>query len=223
MDMTGGRLYTLQVMRASSALRRAVVLALVLSGPSVFAREVDRLWSQLYADHLPAYCKYTQQLPNKREGAYGAPESQMYRERFGEPWKDLHHYCFALDLLYQATRSVHDETVRRGMYVDAVDECDYVLERLPDDTCPLIPEIHYTRGIALMTLGRRLEGLESFTKAIEIRPDYAPPYVALSQYFESAGDVGEATRIVREGLTRAPDAPQLRERLAELERPARRR
>jgi hypothetical protein len=61
--------------------------------------------------------------------------------------------------------------------------------------------------------------VESFLAAIALRADYVPPYLALSQYFEQAGDRTEATRIIREGLAHAPDSPHLQERIAELEGP----
>jgi len=177
------------------------------------------VWAANYANHLPEWCKYTQELPDKirhGHGAYGDPLSKSYERVFGDAWKDLHHYCRALSWLYDASKIVNDEPIRHGLYAHAVDECDYVLQRA-DKSLVLLPEIHYKKGIALMSLGKRVEAVESFTAALAIRADYVPAYLALSQYFERAGDVTEATRIIREGLARAPDAPQLRQRLAELE------
>lgn len=202
-------------MRVTNRIALLVATALVI--PGTLADEVDRVWAKRYANHLPEWCKYTQELPDKSvHGAYGHPLSKTYSVVFAPAWLHLHHYCRGLSWMYEASKVVNDEAVRRGLYAGVVAECDYVLER-SDDTLVLAPEIHYKKGIALMTLGRRMEAVESFTAALAIRADYVPAYLALSQYFERAGDVTEATRVIRQGLERAPDAPQLRLRLAELE------
>jgi len=205
----------------SLAVRIAFLVACAVATTDARANEIDRVWAARYANHLPEWCKYTQELPDKHfQGAYGDPLSKTYSVVFAPVWHHLHHYCRGLSWMYEATKVGRDETARRGLYNNVVSEFDYVLDR-SDDTFVLAPELHYRKGVALMALEHRMEAVESFTAALRIRPDYVPAYVALSQYFESAGDVSEAVRVLREGLARVPDAPQLQQRLAELEGQAR--
>jgi tetratricopeptide (TPR) repeat protein len=77
--------------------------------------------------------------------------------------------------------------------------------------------MHYKKGIALLSLGRRLEAVECFTIVLEKWPDYVPAYLALSQYFESAGDLDTAASVLREGVARVPSSTPLQERLTALE------
>jgi tetratricopeptide (TPR) repeat protein len=178
---------------------------------------VDRVWAKRYADHLPEWCKYTMELPSSAEekGAYGDPRGAPWVAEFGQHrFMHLHHYCRGLDHLYQGARVVNEQE-REFLFKEAVKECDYLLDRT-DDTFVLKPEIYYKKGVALMTLGKAVEAVESFTTALRIRPDYEPAYVSLSQFFERAGDRAEARRLIEEGLRWIPQSTQLTARLAEL-------
>lgn len=180
---------------------------------------VDRVWAKRYADHLPEWCKYTMELPSSSDekGAYGDPRGAPWVAEFGKHrFEHLHHYCRGLDRLYEGGRVLNDESTRHGLFQDAVRECTYVLDRT-DDTFTLKPEIYYKRGVALMALGKRVEAVENFTAAVNIRPDYEPAYVSLSQFFERAGDRAEARRLIEEGLRWVPQSTQLTARLAELD------
>ena len=221
MDTPPTRSYTQPAMRIVAARcllpPATLLLTVVMWTSTTRADEVDRVWQSLYADHLPEWCKYTQELPNKRfKSAFGHPNSAPYRAAFGEKaWWALHHYCRGLDMMYDASKTT-DMARRRFLYTNAVEECQWVLDRT-DDTFVLKPEIHYKKGIALMSLERRVEAVECFTAALAIRADYVPAYVALSLYFERAGDSAEAIRVLQEGLQHVKDSPQLKQRLADLE------
>jgi len=212
---------TANVPRDTRWIPRALAVLLgahCLLGPVAEAADVDRVWRRLYADHLPEYCKYTQSLPDHSRGDYGHPLSTgKYRTLFGEAWHHLHHYCFGLDLMYQNAKLTPSVELRRGNLAQAVREFDYVIDR-SDDSMVLAAEIHFKKGVALMGLEQYVDAVESLTRAISIRDDYVPAYLALSNYFERFGDLEQATLIAQRGLERAPDTPVLRKRVAELTR-----
>ncbi len=179
---------------------------------------VDRVWAKRYADHLPEWCKYTMELPSSAEekGAYGDPRGAPWVKEFGKHrFMHLHHYCRGLDHLYEGARVVNDEERRDFLFREAATECTYVLDRT-DDSFVLKPEIYYKKGMALMAHGKPVEAVENFTAALQIRPNYEPAYVSLSQFFERAGDRAEARRLIEEGLRWVPQSTQLTARLAEL-------
>jgi hypothetical protein len=55
-------------------------------------------------------------------------------------------------------------------------------------------------------------------RAIELKPQYWPPYVALSDYFKELGQIAVAREWLEKGLAAAPNAQPLLRRLAELDR-----
>jgi len=80
----------------------------------------------------------------------------------------------------------------------------------------LLPEIHLNKGRALKRLGEGGKAASEFQKAIALRPDYAPAYAALSDFYSDLGDVEEARRILGDGLRHAPKSKMLKRRLAGL-------
>jgi tetratricopeptide (TPR) repeat protein len=181
---------------------------------------IDRIWER-WADHLPDWCKYTMLLPDPLiEGTspgWGDPRGEPYKAAFGgmQNFEDVHHYCRGLNDLYEGSRASEDK--REYWFNEAVREIDYVLQRT-DLSFVLRPEMYYKKGVALMTLGKPIEAVEMFTAALRTRSDYEPAYLSLSQYFERAGDMAEAKRLVEEGLRWIPDSTHLTQRLTELKR-----
>jgi hypothetical protein len=60
--------------------------------------------------------------------------------------------------------------------------------------------------------------MEPLHRAINLRPDYWPAYVALSDYFANLGSFEDAREWLRKGLEAAPQSQALARRLAELDR-----
>ncbi len=55
-----------------------------------------------------------------------------------------------------------------------------------------------------------------FRHAIELKPTYTPPYVALSDYYVEKGQIEEAKKILEEGLKHSPESSRLKRRLKKL-------
>jgi hypothetical protein len=54
-------------------------------------------------------------------------------------------------------------------------------------------------------------------RAIELRRDYWPPYVALSDYYKESGDFATARKLLENVVSFAPEAPGVKRRLAALD------
>ncbi len=203
-------------MRLAPVYPAVMVAFLVGSCDPIGAAVVDDVWNAKYADHLPAFCKYTQQLPDKTWGDYGNPLStQTYAAIYGSAWSHMHHFCFGLEAMYQASISDSDE-LRRSDYGHAVTEFDYVLERSAPDMAAR-PDLLFNRAIALLNIDQRIDAVKDLTEVIALDPKYVPAYLALSDYFRNLGDTDEAVRLLRDGLAQVPDSEVLKTRLAALQ------
>ena len=56
----------------------------------------------------------------------------------------------------------------------------------------------------------------SLQHAIDLKPDYWPPYAALGDYFKEAGNYAKAAEWLQKGLAASPNAKPLKERLTAL-------
>ena len=188
-----------------------------VAGVATADTQVDRVWLK-YADHVPEYCLYVQVLPDRVTPAYhDHPLSTgKYRSSFGTAWNHMHHYCWGLEAMFEATQPEVEPVIQRGLYSSAVSDFDYVLERMPDAIF-LKPEIFVQKGLALTLLERHGEAIDAYTDALAIRADYVPAYIALSGCFERFGDLEKAASILRQGLEHAPQNAMLLEKLGEFE------
>jgi tetratricopeptide (TPR) repeat protein len=87
----------------------------------------------------------------------------------------------------------------------------------------MLPEVRTKRAASLLYLGRAPEAIEEFGRAIELKPDYWPPYAALSDYYKQQRDVKEAKLWLERGLAANAEALPLKRRLAELDATDRKR
>ena len=62
-------------------------------------------------------------------------------------------------------------------------------------------------------------GIQELERAIELNPDYWPPYAHMSDYYKSKGEIKTAREWLEKGLVTSPDARGLTRRLAELDAP----
>src|SRR5262249_9416208 len=130
----------------------------------------------------------------------------------------MHHYCWGLMKTNRALLLAKDKRTKTFYLNDAISEFDYFLNRAsPSRDFVLLPEIFTKKGENLIKLGRGVEGVTELERAIEIKPDYWPPYADLSDYYEKTGNVAKARELLEKGLSFAPDAKALARRLAELE------
>lgn len=108
-----------------------------------------------------------------------------------------------------------DELARRFYLTDSIGEFDYVITRVSDDFI-LLPEILTKKGENLILLGKGQVGILELERAIELKPDYWPPYAHLSDYFKSLGDLKMAREILERGLSLSPESKGLLRRADEL-------
>jgi tetratricopeptide (TPR) repeat protein len=168
---------------------------------------------------LPKYCTYTQLFRSAVPGGNDAAKINAWTAYMGEIFHHMHHYCFGLMKTNRAILLSRDQTTRKYYLNDAISEFDYVIERAPRDFV-LLPEIATKKAENLVRLERGPLAVLEFERAIELKPDYWPPYAYLSDYFKSAGDAKRAREYLEQGLAKVPDEKALQRRLAELDAPA---
>jgi len=164
---------------------------------------------------LPRYCAYTQSFREHVPGANNPDEIQQWNSRLGQTFHAMHHYCWGLMKTNRGVLLARSEQSRRFYLNDAIVEFDYVLDRAPPDFV-LLPEILMKKGENLIRLGQHGSGILQLRRAIELKPDYWPPYAALSDHYKSTGDLKNAREVLENGLLASPDTKALKERLANL-------
>lgn len=165
---------------------------------------------------LPRFCAYTQDFRERVPGGNDREQIEHWRTLMGPSYDAMHHYCWGLMKLHRATILSPDTTTRRFYFGSAVNEFDYVVRNVRSDFA-MLPEILVKRGEALLGTGRAPQAIAEFERAIELKPDYWPPYARLSDYYKGTGDRVAARQILERGLARAPGAKGLLRRLRELE------
>lgn len=168
---------------------------------------------------LPAFCPHTQLFRERVPGGNDPEAIRRWHAAMGDTFLAMHHYCWGLMHMHRARVLARDEQVRRFNYASAIGEFDYVIRHARPDFV-LLPEILTKRGEALLGLGRAAAAITEFERAIELKPDYWPPYAQIADYHQSQGDREKARAILQAGLEHAPDAKALRRRLIELDEPS---
>lgn len=164
---------------------------------------------------LPPYCPHTQLFRERVPGGNDPEAIRRWHAVMGDVFQAMHHYCWGLMHLHRAKVLARDAQTRSFHYRSAINEFDYVLRHAPQDFV-LLPEILTKRGEALLGLGRAAMALAEFERAIELKPDYWPPYAQISDVHKANGDTRKAREILEAGLARSPQAKGLHRRLSEL-------
>jgi tetratricopeptide (TPR) repeat protein len=107
--------------------------------------------------------------------------------------------------------------MRTFYLASSIDEFNFVIRSAPPDFV-MLPEIHTKKGENLMRLGRTAPALAELERAIQLKPDYWPPYAAISDFHKKNGDAAKAREWLEKALAFAPDAKGLQNRMAELQR-----
>ena len=80
------------------------------------------------------------------------------------------------------------------------------LQQAPDN-----PQYHYYLGVVLHAQSRFAEAQTQFEKALELKPDYAGPRIALGKmFYDVHGKIEEARQLLTEALELAPNAVEAR-------------
>jgi len=149
-------------------------------------------------------------------GGNNPAEIERWYSIMGPTFKHMHHYCWGLMKTNRAllfTRAPQHRT----FYLDSsISEFDYVISYAPRDFI-LLPEILTKKGENLIRLGRASQGALELLRAIELKPDYWPPYAAVSDYYKEIGEIAKAREWLEKGLSVTPDVRALKSRLANLE------
>jgi tetratricopeptide (TPR) repeat protein len=164
---------------------------------------------------LPGYCKYTQLFRDRVPGGNNPTEIAHWYQVMGHAFHGMHHYCWGLMKTNRALLLARTRQVRTYYLRSAVREFDYVINSSPPDFF-MLPEIYTKRGENLLKLNEIGEAIVSFERAIHLKADYWPPYVALSDYFKRTGDYRRASEWLEKGLAASPDAKPLKDRMSEL-------
>jgi tetratricopeptide (TPR) repeat protein len=169
---------------------------------------------------LPPYCIHTAHFRENVPGGMDREKSQPWITTLGDVFQTLHHYCWALMYLHRAKVLAQDERTRRWNYSQAIHDIDYVLNYINAHgrhDFVLLPEILTRKGEALVGLGRGPRALVEFERAIQLKPDYWPPYAHVSDYYKGIGEMSKAREALESGLTHSPQANGLQRRLRELD------
>jgi len=165
--------------------------------------------------NLPDYCKHTQLFRDHLPGGNDPEQIARWTNVLGPMFIHLHHYCWGLMATNRAffmSRTPDDRHYNLEM---SIDEFDYVIRHSSPDFS-LLPEILTKKGENLISLDQGPKGVAELRGAIDIRPDYWPPYAAISDYFKQNGDFTKAREWIEKGLSAAPNTRPLERRLAEI-------
>lgn len=165
---------------------------------------------------LPEYCKGTQQI--KDFAKTPKPTADHYYQVYGSIYHHLHHYCWALVSEFNAN-SILEKGPRNNKLHQALGDIQYVLNKNPPTTFPLLPEIYSTRARILLRLGRNGEAVGDLLKAIDLQPAYQPAYSQLSAYYLQIGQKDKAISVLEKGVEHIEDPTMLLRRLEKLGKP----
>ena len=166
---------------------------------------------------LPPYCKHTWGYRDSVPGGNDGSEISRWQTIIGEGmFIHMHHYCNGLRHRNNAKLVARSPAQRKQEWELSIPEFDYVLQNAPPNFV-LLPEMLTMKGESLMALDRGTQAIPVLQRAIELKPDYWPPYIAISDYFKNAGDIAKAREWLQKGLSSSPNTKTLQNRLAELD------
>jgi len=167
---------------------------------------------------LPRYCIHTQLFRDNVPGGNNPDEVKRWTLIMGSSFPNMHHYCWGLMYTNRAFLLARSEQMRTHYLGRSIAEFDYVIQRaLPDFR--LLPEILTKKGENLIRLDKGPEGISQLERAVALKPDYWPPYAAMSDYYTKIGDLAKAREWLEQGLSASPDTKALMRRLADLNAP----
>lgn len=159
---------------------------------------------------LPPYCKVKL---NHEQG----PGWNQWAATLGDAFGHVHHYCAGLTFINRYNKSWGDKEGRKFYLQSAKGEMDYMISHVADHKASiLMPEIFLQRGKIFLLMKMAGNAFKDFEKAIELKPDYNAPYLALSDFYKENGDKGKAKAVLEKGLQHSPNSRSLQRRYLEL-------
>ena len=181
----------------------AALVASLFSSPSAQAGPLGP-----EAAMLPPYC-----APRMADD-YSSASAKEWIDRFTmENYVHMHHYCIGLMELNRAYGKGRSRGA--GDVASSIQNIDYVIKGTAPDFI-LQPEFHLNKGKALAFMGRSELAALEYQQAIQLKPDYAAPYAALSDFYRDKGAKQKARETVEQGLEKIPDSKALKRRQVEL-------
>lgn len=157
---------------------------------------------------MPPYCKVKFTAPQ------GSPEWQAWRDRIGENFIDIHHYCVGLNYVnrYWGAHNALD----RGYYLkNAMDNFNYMVKAAKPGF-PLLSELYSNRGDVFKLEGQPGQAIEDYNHAIASNPQATRPYLQLIDLYESQKLREKSLKVATEGLRNDPGSKALQRRYLEL-------
>ena len=127
----------------------------------------------------------------------------------------MHHYCNGIFKTNKALLTSQTPQWRRFYLTSSIEEFDYVISTAPDSFV-LLPEVLTKKGENLFRLGDVPNAVATLDRAIQLKPDYWPPYAVMSDYYSKAGNNAKARDVLEKGLAVAPQTKALQRRLSEI-------
>lgn len=160
---------------------------------------------------LPRVCYLKQVYGNDTNH----PEEQAIYDMLGGDYIHMHHYCWALNYANRADKHWNDKVALSYSLRNAAENFKYMLDHATPGFF-MRPEIHLRLGKVLLRAKSPFEAEQNFQKAIQIKPDYVPAYLALSDFYKETGSLNKAISLLKEGLKHAPSSRSLARRYQEL-------
>jgi tetratricopeptide (TPR) repeat protein len=198
-------------MRGSLNMTRAIyipLLALACSINPAVALDMSVRPNAAEMMRLPPFCSA------RLNAAQGSPEWNAWRERVGENFVDIHHYCFGLVAIdrYWGARTQQD----RSFYLQrAMNNFDYIVKAAKPDFA-LRADVYSDRGALFKLMGKPGEATKDFDKAISINPRLVKPYLQLADLHVAGKSPKRALETITEGLRHVPASTALQRRYLEL-------
>lgn len=195
----------------------------LLLGPLPLQAQVA--YSPQEVSMLPEYCKYTQAYRDRVPGGNNPARIQQWYTIFGGStgsggggtgiFHHMHHYCWGLTNVNHARLWARSAQERNRNLENSIREFDYMIgHSSPSER--MMPEFLTKKGESLLALGRAPLATMEFERAIALKPDYWPPYAAMSDHYKDIGNTKMAREVLERGLSASPDARALTRRLNEL-------
>lgn len=159
--------------------------------------------------YLPKYCASKLDPKNHTDG--------LARTLFGhENSMHMHHYCAGLAYILRGDRAIGmEDSKRRFLYERGVAEIGYLEQRMTSDF-RIKYEMYYQKGYALSKVGRDIESVGYFLKAIDNQPKYIKAHRALFDFYFDSQQFDEARKTITRALEIAPNSSSLKRRLRKL-------
>lgn len=161
---------------------------------------------------LPAYCR---NQSNVAPGYFKPDNEVQWRNRLGNDFPHIHHYCWGMVSLARAYRAGQTDAERRHRFHEAVEDFGYSINRSTPEFV-LLPEIYTKTGEAYLGLRDDRNAEIAFKKAWEANPTYWPAYLWWAQRLMKQGKQREALTVAEEGLTNTPGSKPLKQLIAEI-------